>query len=1388
MEVRGNGDSWIVTLKAGVDPAVRGREIAAAAGGQIGAVFRHALNGFVFRGAVAAANALARDPAVRTVVADGHLHIAAETVPPGIRRIDASDPTQPDAHDAGFTGAGARIAILDTGVDLDHPDLLANIDTVDPGVNCMGPGLPQDDHGHGTHVAGIAAAVEGNGIGVVGAASGAKIVPIKVLDSTGNGEWSNLICGVDYLTGLVQDADPTNDVLVANMSLGDVGDVGNCHDGGIREAICTSTAAGITYVAAAGNSTVDAAGFIPAAFPEVIAVSAMVDLDGKPGGLGGCTFLGIYCDDTLAFFSNYGGVVDLTAPGARVYSTWNGGGYATEDGTSMASPHVAGVAALVRAVRPSLSAADVQDLLEATGECPNGQWADAGATSDCTGQGQWTNDPDGQAEPLVNALRAAQAAAGWDARPTVQITAPADGSTVSGAVTVTASPQDDHGIASVEFTLNGKVVATDANGADGWSMSWNSDAAAPGAYTVGATAVDTAGKRGSDSIDVRTVANTQGDWVGAYGHDGYALFAWTSGSDLVLLPHATLTVEQGTRSSLGTTTDGRALESADGSERRVGAQYDAGTVRLRLDFSSAYSGVLHLYAVDWTTSDRRQLFTVDDGSGPQVAQLSTSFHDGAWMHFPVTVPTGGQVHVTVSKVAGANVVINGLFLGEGAPAVPAAPSAPRNLATKATGTSVALTWTAPATDGGSAVSGYDVYRGTSPGTGTLLATPGNVLTFTDPTAAHGTTYWYSVRAVNSVGEGAASVERPAALVDLPGLQGDWVGNYGYEGYALFAWTASTDLVSLPPATLTTERATRSSLGIQTDVRALESPDQLQRRVGADYDATQVRLRLNFPSAYSGMLHLYALDWAGTDRRERFTVDDVNGTQVSELTTSFHDGAWLHFPISVGAGGQVHITVDLLAGPNVLINGLFLGQGGPSATVPAAPTLVSATRGDGQVALSWNAPSTDGGSPVTGYTATASPGGATCATNGATSCTVIGLTNGTAYSFTVTATNAVGTGPPSNALNATPATVPGAPTLTSATPGSGQVSLSWTAPASNGGSAITGYTATASPGGAVCATNGATNCAVTGLTNGVLYSFTVAATNAVGTGPASNTLTATPAPAATVPGAPTLVSAIRGDAQVALSWNPPSSDGGSSITAYTATASPGGTTCTTNGATSCTVTSLTNGVQYSFTVTATNGVGTGPASNALTATPARIPGAPTLTSASPSSGQVALSWTAPASNGGSAITGYTATASPGGLTCSTNGATGCTVTGLTNGVQYSFTVTATNAVGTGPPSNALSATPATVPGAPQNVSAAPNRTKGIDLAWSAPLLTGGSPITGYHIYRGTSSGSWISLTTVANVSSYRDASAKKGVRYYYVIRAINAFGEGAASAEVNAIAR
>jgi hypothetical protein len=275
---------------------------------------------------------------------------------------------------------------------------------------------------------------------------------------------------------------------------------------------------------------------------------------------------------------------------------------------------------------------------------------------------------------------------------------------------------------------------------------------------------------------------------------------------------------------------------------------------------------------------------------------------------------------------------------------------------------------------------------------------------------------------------------------------------------------------------------------------------------------------------------------------------------------------------------------------------------PSGGQPGAPTSVLAAAGDGQAIVTYIPPAFDGGSPITTYTATSSPGGFTASVSvpGA-AITVTGLTNGVAYTFTVTATNAAGTGPPSAPSNSvTPvAPTPGLPTAPLAawaTAGNGQATVQCGPPFPNPEPPTLFFTATSNPGGYSAS---APNCAaiiVMGLTNGTAYTFTVTATNAVGTGPPSPPTASVTPYALTVPGPPTAVSATAGQAQARVSFSPPSSDGGSAITSYTATSSPGGVTA--SGASSpLTVTGLANGTAYTFTVTATNSIGTGPSSSA-----------------------------------------------------------------------------------------------------------------------------------------------------------------------------------------------
>ena len=266
------------------------------------------------------------------------------------------------------------------------------------------------------------------------------------------------------------------------------------------------------------------------------------------------------------------------------------------------------------------------------------------------------------------------------------------------------------------------------------------------------------------------------------------------------------------------------------------------------------------------------------------------------------------------------------------------------------------------------------------------------------------------------------------------------------------------------------------------------------------------------------------------------------------------------------------------------------------------------------------------------------------------------------------------------------TLPLAPTIGTATAANGQATVTFTAPANNGGPPITGYKVTSNPGG-IAANGSSSPITVTGLTNGTAYTFTVTATNANGTGPASSASNSvTPGPVSTVPGAPTGVSATKGNGQATVTFTAPVSNGGSVITGYTVTSNPGGFTGT-GSASPVTVTGLTNGTAYTFTVTATNANGTGPASSASNSvTPSTVPGAPTGVSAAKGNGQATVTFTAPVSTGGSPITGYTVTSNPGGFTAN-GSASPVTVTGLINGTPYTFTVTAANVNGTGPASSA-----------------------------------------------------------------------------------------------------
>lgn len=464
-------------------------------------------------------------------------------------------------------------------------------------------------------------------------------------------------------------------------------------------------------------------------------------------------------------------------------------------------------------------------------------------------------------------------------------------------------------------------------------------------------------------------------------------------------------------------------------------------------------------------------------------------------------------------------------------------------------------------------------------------------------------------------------------------------------------------------------------------------------------------------------------------------------------------------------------VGLSNGSTYSITLRAVNAGGPGASssavsatplsVPDAPTIGSVSAGDGQASVAFSAPANNGGSAITGYTVTSNPGGFTAGGVGFTTSPIVvsGLANGTSYSFTVVAHNSAGSSAPSSASIAV---MPkGSQTITFLNPGTQNFG---TAPTLNA-SATSGLAVTFSS-----STTGV--CTVTSggaLTFVAAGSCTIDADQAGGsTWNAAPTVSQTFAVSATAPGAPTIGVATAGNTQATVTFTGPASTGGASITSYTVTALPGGATGS-GGASPITVTGLTNGEAYTFTVKATNSSGTGAASaasNAVTpkspqtitfgnpgaqnfgtspvlsatatssltvtftsattgvctitsagaltlitagnctihadqpgdasflaaaqvsqsfAVSAIVPGAPTSATATAGDTQASVAFTGPASSGGAGITGYTVTVNPADVAPVSGATSPIVVTGLTNGQSYTFTVTATNSAGTGPAS-------------------------------------------------------------------------------------------------------
>jgi serine protease len=1104
---------------------------------------------------------------------------------------------------------------------------------------------------HGTHVSGTIAAVSNNSVGVAGIASGVKILPVRVLGKCG-GYTSDIVDGMRWAAGLAVAGVPTNPnpASVLNFSLGGSGACPAEEQSAINDVV----AVGASVVVAAGNSNVDASGFNPANCNGVITVAAT----GATGN--------------RAFYSNFGTSVEITAPGGDsnvspggILSTLNAGTtvpttdtYASYQGTSMATPHVAGVAALVKSVDPSISPSAMTALLQSTVtpfpvgstcttlKCGAGELNAAGAVAAATvAYGPRVLGAFSKASPAPGAIgqgrsgtltwSASSGATSYSVCLVASLTAPCTWTAVGNVTSMAFS-----GLAASTL-YSWQVRATNGTNTAEANVSLRSTFTTDAVASTPTPPTSVTGTRGDSSAMLNWVAPSGNggaaisDYVVEYGSSNsgpWTTFAHTAittpGLNVTGLTNGvTYYFHVAAKNSVGVGVFSAASSAvtpagAPGAPTSVGGTPGNGAVGLSWTAPAANGSAITNYVVQYGLT----------AIGPW-----TTFPHAASSATNATVTGLGNATAYYFQVAAINGVATGGFSAASAAVTTNAvlPGAPTAVSGVRGNASVALTWTAPIDNGGSAISDYAIrYSSTNGSSWSPFALLSSTSTNTTVTGlSNGVTYVFQVAAVNGVGQGASSAtSAPVTLATKPDAPSAVMGTAGVQQVAL-TWTVPA---SDGGSAITDYSVQYSSDGGSTWTTVSHTPSAATSRVvsGLQPGVTYV-----------------------------FQVAAVNGVGMGAVSSS---------------SGPVRVL-----------------------TTPGVSTSLVGSPSNGAAALSWTAPADNGGSAITDYLVQfSSTNGVTWITfahavSSAPQVVVTGLTNGVSYEFRVAAVNDAGTGGFTvTSANVTPRTVPGATVAPTGTPGDGQVALTWGAP-NDGGSPILDYVVQWSTDGVNWATfndgvSAAPAATVVGLGNGVGYRFRVTAVNVVGAGAmGAESVAVVPRTAPSKPAAPR---AKAGNSIVTLSWVAPA-NGGSAITDYAIEYSGDhGLTWKrfndgVNAGTSYKVVKLVNGHRYLFRVAALNVAGIGLYSLPVAATPATPPAIVARPTASSAGGRVSLHWLAP-SNGGAAITDYGVQySSNNGLTWVTyndgvRSTVGATLVGLRRGVSYRYRVAAINVMGRG----------------------------------------------------------------------------------------------------------
>ena len=773
------------------------------------------------------------------------------------------------------------------------------------------------------------------------------------------------------------------------------------------------------------------------------------------------------------------------------------------------------------------------------------------------------------------------------------------------------------------------------------------------------------------------------------------------------------------------------------------------------------------------------------------------------------------------------------------------PSVPRSLRATASGTSVILTWQAPASRGNSAITGYRLERSDNGTTWQALASLGaSALTYTHTSVPSGRRLYYRVIAINAQGESRPSATaqvttaaaRPSAPRNLSAVASGTMVDLSWEAPASDGGAAITGyrisyavgvggswdvLVANTGTTTTTYTHSNRKPGerIRYRVSAINSAG-----AGPESGVAEAVIQARVPgsptavTATAGDDRSVTIDWSPpandggspvTSYQIEFSTDQASWRILAaEIAPTSRRYKHTRLEPAATYYYRVYARNDVGFSPPSQV-----AEAVTAADAPDAPVALTASAsGVRQIDLSWRAPEYTGGVPILGYRIEYSADGVSwheVADHVETEFySHMGLTPATTYYYRVYTRNRVGLSVASGVVRAeTTADVPGQPTDLGAIAASrNEILLGWSPPRDDGGSPIIGYKIESSTDGGASWTTVRSN---TGTTNtayrhgnlqpGTMYRYRVSAVNEVGAGEPSEYAEArTHGP----PSAPaSLFAEAVSPSQINLRWSEPDHDGGLSVTGYLIEYSDDGGGAWEVAAETTTETTyahrgLRSGTAYHYRVRAINGIGVGAASQQAEATTlADVPDPPRgLTAAASAHDRIELRWQAPGHDGGARITGYLIEVS------SDGGASWLVVEdhvqdlrhthgGLAPATTYTYRVSAVNEVGTSQPSNPSEATTlATAPTRPRDLKAEAAGSDQVDLQWIQPERDGGAAVTGYQIQVSEDGGgSWqlVSENTGTNKLAYEHTGLKPGSEYRYRVAAINEMGRGEWSREAEA---